>query len=182
MGGRVLALDAICNASFFFAGEWSPALKRNQSRDLLRHLLCRLYGASKGQLFHARLRASHASLAAELDLSREWVCKLSGRLQEAKWIEYTALRLPDGKHEIGCFRPGRMLKRLLCMLLGYRKPKSRVNTFSHSFPLPKKEREKILSLARKKQLEREQQPPSPETIRKVPILGIWLKRGGEETV
>src|SRR4051812_18473469 len=156
MGSRVLTLDNILSAAFFFVGKWTPALKRNQSRDLLRHLLCRLYGASKGDLFHARIRASHASLGAELDLSREWVCKLGQRLQEAGWIQYQALRLPDGTYEIGCFRPGRMLKRLLCMLLGYRKPRRRVNDFSQSFPLPKTEREKILSLVRKRQLEREQ--------------------------
>jgi hypothetical protein len=177
MASRVLALDAICKASFYIAGEWSPALKRNQSRDLLRHVLCRLHGASKGQLFHARLRASHASLADAVGLSREWVCKLSGRLVAAGWIEYTALRLPDGTYEIGCFRPGRMLKRLLCMLLGYRKPKRRVNEFSHSSSLPETEREKLLSLARKHQLERERQPPSPEMLRKVPLLKAWLERG-----
>ena len=177
MASRVLALDAICNASFYFAGEWSPALKRNQSRDLLRHVLCRLHGASKGQLFHARLRASHASLADAVGLSREWVCKLSGRLVAAGWIEYTALRLPDGTYEIGCFRPGRMLKRLLCMLLGYRKPKRRVNNFSQSFPLPETEREKIFSSAKKQQLEYEKKPPSPEILRKAPLLGTWLQRG-----
>ena len=103
MGGRVLTLDNIQGATFFFVGKWTPALKRNQSRDLLRHLLCRLYGASKGNLFHAKLRASQASLAAELDLSREWVCKLSRRLQEAKWIEYTAVRLPDGTYRSAAF-------------------------------------------------------------------------------
>jgi hypothetical protein len=180
--GRELALDNILSATFFFAGKWTPALKRNQSRDLLRHVLCRLHGASKGDLFHARIRASHASLGAELGLSREWTCKLGQRLHDAGWINYRALRLPDGKFEIGVFSVGRKLKRLLCMLLGYRKPKRRVNNFSHSSPLPETEREKILSLARKRQLERERQPPSPETIRKVPILGIWLKRGGGETV
>jgi hypothetical protein len=180
--GRELALDNILSASFFFVGKWSPDLARNRSRDLLRHLLCRLYGASKGQLFHARIRASHASLGAELDLSREWVCKLGQRLKDAGWIDYRALRLPDGTFEIGVFSVGRQLKRLLCMLLGYRKPKRRVNSLSPSSPLPETEREKILSLARKKQLEREQQPPSPETIRKAPILGLWLKRGGGEAV
>jgi hypothetical protein len=182
MGGRVLALDNILSAAFFFAGKWSPALKRNQSRDLLRHVLCRLHGASKGDLFHARLRASHASLGAELGLSREWTCKLGQRLRDAGWVDYRALRLPDGTFEIGVFSVGRTLKRLLCMLLGYRKPKRRVNEFSHSFPLFEKEREKLFSLTKHRQLEREQQPPSPEMIQKVPILGIWLKRGGEATV
>jgi hypothetical protein len=175
--GRELALDNILSATFFFAGKWTPALKRNQSRDLLRHVLCRLHGASKGDLFHARIRASHASLGAELGLSREWTCKLGQRLHDAGWINYRALRLPDGKFEIGVFSVGRKLKRLLCMLLGYRKPKRRVNNFSHSFPLPETEREKFLSLARKRQLEREQQPPSPEVLRKVPLLTTWLGRG-----
>ena len=177
MGSRVLALDNILSATFFFVGQWTPGLKRNQSRDLFRHLLCRLHGASKGDLFHARLRASHASLGAELGISREWTCKLGRRLQESGWLEYRALRLPDGTFEIGVFSAGRKLKRLLCMLLGYRKPKRRVNTFSHSFPLPETEREKSLSIARKHQLERERQPPSPEVLRKVPLLKAWLDRG-----
>src|SRR5262245_37071869 len=180
MGVRALELDNVQSASFFFVGKWSPALKRNQSRDLLRHLLCRLHGASKGNLFHARIRASHASLGAELGLSREWVCELGQRLQAAGWIEYRALRLPDGKYEVGCFRPGRMLKRLLCILLGYRKPKHRVNTFSHSFPLPETERVKIFSLAKKRQLERERQPPNPEVLRKVPLLKTWMERGNAD--
>jgi hypothetical protein len=177
MGIRVLALDNILSATFFFVGKWTPTLKRNQSRDLLRHVLCRLHGASKGDLFHARIRASHASLGAELGLSREWTCKLGQRLHDAGWIDYRALRLPDGKFEIGVFSVGRKLKRLLCMLLGYRKPKRRVNEFSHSFPLLQKEREKIFSLARKKQLEREHQPPNQEMLRKVPLLKTWLERG-----
>jgi hypothetical protein len=181
MGGRVLALDAICNASFFFAGKWAPELKRNQSRDLLRHLLCRLYGTSKGSLFHAKVRASHANLGAELGLSREWVCKLGRRLQDAGWINYRALRLPDGRHEIGVFSVGRTLKRLFCMLLGYRKPKRRVNDFSHSFPLFEKEREKIFSFTQKRILEREQEPLAEHVLEKMPLLRQWLTRGNPET-
>jgi Crp-like helix-turn-helix domain len=174
--GSGLALDNILSATFFFAGKWTPGLKRNQSRDLLRHLLCRLYGASRGSLFHARIRASHASLGAELGLSREWVCKLGQRLQDSGWIRYRALRLPDGTFEIGVFSAGRQLKRLLCMLLGYRKPKHRVNSRSPSFPLPEAERAKRISLARKQQLEREQEPPKPETLTKLPLLKAWLQR------
>ena len=177
MGSCALALDNILSATFFFAGKWSPGLKRNQSRDLLRHVLCRLHGASKGDLFHARIRASHASLGAELGLSREWTCKLGQRLRDAGWIDYRALRLPDGTFEIGLFSAGRKLKRLLCMLAGYRKPKHRVNDFSHSFPLSQTEREKIFSAARKQQLEHERRPPSHETLGRLPLLKTWLERG-----
>src|SRR4051812_42321731 len=181
MGSRVLTLDNILSAAFFFVGKWTPALKRNQSRDLLRHVLCRLYGASKGDLFHARIRASHASLGAELGLSREWTCKLGQRLRDAGWVDYRALRLPDGTFEIGVFSAGRKLKRLHCMRGGYPNPKHRGNDFTQFFPLLEKERKKIFSLARRRNFGRKQQPPSPDTIRKVPILGIWLKRGGGET-
>jgi Crp-like helix-turn-helix protein len=182
MGSRALALDNILSATFFFAGKWTPALKRNQSRDLLRHVLCRLHGASKGDLFHARIRASHANLGAELGLSREWTCKLGQRLREAGWIDYRALRLPDGTFEIGLFSAGRKLKRLLCMLAGYRKPKHRVNEFSHSFPLPQKEREKIFSTARKQQLEHERRPPTQDTLSRLPLLKAWLERGGTNII
>ena len=177
MGSGTLALDNILSASFFFAGKWSPEIKRNQSRDLLRHLLCRLHGASKGNLFHARIRASHANLGHEVGLSREWTCKLGQRLQASGWISYRALRLPDGKYEVGLFSAGRQLKRLLCLLLGYRKPKHRVNKLSPSFPLPETELEKLLSSARKRQLEHERKPPNQETLSKLPLLTTWLKRG-----
>ena len=177
MGGTVLSLDNILSATFIFAGKWTPALKRNQSRDLLRHLLCRLHGASKGDLFHARLRASHAGLGAHLGLSREWTCKLGQRLQDSGWIVYRALRLPDDKFEVGVFSAGRQLKRLLCMLLGYRQPQRRVNEFSQSPPLLRTEREKVLSFARQKQLELERKPPSEELLGRVPLLKVWLTRG-----
>jgi hypothetical protein len=180
--GRELALDNIQSAAFFFAGKWTPGLRRNQSRDLLRHLLCRLYGASKGSLFHARIRASHADLGHELGLSREWVCKLGQRLQGSGWVQYRALRLPDGTYEVGVFSAGRQLKRLLCMLLGYRKSKHHVNDRSLSLPLLQKEREKIFSFRQKKILECEQQPPSRETLGKLPLLKTWLKRGSPESV
>ena len=180
MGESALTLDNILAASQFFVGKWTPALKRNQSRDLLRHLLCRLHGASKGNLFDAKLRASHADLGQELGLSREWVCKLGQRLQASGWIQYHASRLPDGTYEIGVFSAGRTLKRLLCMLLGSRKPKNRVNDVSPSFPLLQKERKKIFPLARKQPLEREKEPLPEQVLEKMPLLRQWMKRGPTE--
>jgi hypothetical protein len=174
--GRELSLDNIQSSAFFFAGKWTPGLKRNQSRDLLRHLLCRLYGASKGSLFRARIRASHADLGAELGLSREWTCKLGQRLRASGWVHYRALRLPDGTYEVGVFSAGRTLKRLLCMLLGYRKPKHHVNSRSLSLPLLQKEREKMFSFQRKQVLERENEPPSGQTLERLPLLRTWLSR------
>jgi hypothetical protein len=172
-----LSLDTIANASFHFSSVWTPELKKGQAQHLLQHLLNKLYGASKGNLFHAQVRASHASLGAAIGVSREWVCTLSQRLQACGWIAFRAARLADGKFEIGVFSAGRKLKRLLCMLLGYRKPKHRVNPRPQSFPLSQEEREKSFSSARQQQLEREKKPPSPETLRKAPILEAWLQRG-----
>src|SRR5688500_18790053 len=100
MGHGILALDSILSATFFFTGKWTPALTRNQSRDTLRLILCKLYGASRGSLFHARTRCSHAALADSLDLSREWTCKLIARLRVTGWIQTEARRLPDGKQEV----------------------------------------------------------------------------------
>jgi hypothetical protein len=143
----ILTLDTICNSATYFVGQWTPELKRNQSRDLLRLVLSKMYFPSSGNLFHARIRASHAGLAASLDLSREWTCKLVGRLREAKWITTEAPRLPDGKQEITIFRPGRMLKKLLVMLLKskQRSQKNRVNTSSQKF-LTQEERERNKAL------------------------------------
>jgi DNA-binding Lrp family transcriptional regulator len=139
MGSHALTLDTILSATVFFSGKWTPALKRNQSGETLRLILCKLYGASRGSLFHAQMRCSHAALADSLDLSREWVCKLISRLRESGWITTEARRLPDGKQEVTIFRAGPMLKRLLVMLLKskQRVGKSRVNDASQK--IPKKE-------------------------------------------
>jgi DNA-binding Lrp family transcriptional regulator len=138
MGGSVLALDNIVSATFFFAGRWTPGLKRSQARDLLRLLVCKLYGVSHGQLFHAHLWASQSALAADLGISREWCNQLVGRLVEARWVHYTAERLPNGKFEVGTFRTGRTLKRLLCVLLGYRRRRpNHVKSSSQKIPTQK---------------------------------------------
>jgi hypothetical protein len=111
-------LDSIANAATYFLSQWTPDLKRNQSSYLLTLIISKLYGASKGSLFHARSRASHASLAASLNLSREWTCKLIGKLREAGWITTEAPRLPNSPlQEVTIFKPGGKLKKLLVMLL-----------------------------------------------------------------
>ena len=132
----MLKLDQIWSATFYFAGIWTPALKRNQSRDALRLILCKLYGASRGSLFHAQMRCSQAALADSLDLSREWTCKLIARLREAGWITTEARRLPDGKQEVTVFRTGAKLKKLLVMLLRskQRSKHCRVNNTSQKAP------------------------------------------------
>src|SRR5829696_6211830 len=136
MGGHTLTLDTILSATFFFSGKWTPALKRNQSGETLRLILCKLYGASRGSLFHAQVRCSHVALADSLDLSREWTCKLIARLRASGWITTEARRLPNGKQEITIFRAGAMLKRLLVLLLrsNQRHTKSRVNDTSQKLP------------------------------------------------
>jgi hypothetical protein len=135
MGGSILTLDNVVSASFFFAAKWTPGLKRSQARDLLRLLVCKLYGVSHGHVFHAQVRASQAGLAADLGISREWCNQLVGRLVESRWVHYTTERLPNGKFEVGVFRPGRTLKRLLCVLLGYRQRRpNHVNSPSQKIP------------------------------------------------
>jgi hypothetical protein len=112
-----------------------------------------MYGVSKGNPFRATLRTSQTSIAATAELSREWTCTLIGRLCEAGWLSYYAPRLPDGHFEVGVFRPGKKLKRLLCMLAGYRrKPRpgqNRVKDCSQLKPLSDNERENILSSLKK---------------------------------
>lgn len=142
----ILNLDTIISSSFFFAGQWTPELKRNQSRDLLRLVLSKMYFPSQGNLFHARIRASDAALADSLGLSREWTNTLKGRLCKAKWITTEAPRLPDGKQEITIIRVGKRLKRLLVMLLkSKQRIKTRVNTSSQKVPT---EEERVKNKAR----------------------------------
>jgi hypothetical protein len=51
--GRGGVVASLCH----FVPKWTPALRRNASPYLLRLLVCKLYGASKGNLFHAKIRA-----------------------------------------------------------------------------------------------------------------------------
>jgi hypothetical protein len=132
-----ISLDTVVSSALFFSGKWTPALKLNQSRDVLRAVLNKLHGASQGSMFRARVRCSHAALAASCELSREWTCTLIGRLRDAGWIETSAPRLPDGKQEVTTFKPGRTLKRLLVMLLRSRQrrgPHGRVNETFQKIP------------------------------------------------
>jgi ferredoxin-NADP reductase len=96
-----------------------------------------MYPLCGGSLFHGKAQASHAALGASLGLTREWTGKLLKKLRDAKWIETYAPRRPDGKlREIMIYRPGKMLKRLLIMLLRskQRSQKPHVNTFSQKVP------------------------------------------------
>lgn len=131
-----ITLDTTISSAHYFVGQWTPDLKRNQSRDLLRLILSKMWFLCHGNLFNGRIRASDAALADALDLSREWTNTLKGRLREEKWITTEAPRLPDGKQEITIIRPGKRLKRLLVILLKskQRSQKNRVNTSSQKIP------------------------------------------------
>jgi DNA-binding Lrp family transcriptional regulator len=177
MGGRVLALDVVLSAVFFFAGKWSPTLKRNQSRDLLRFLLCRLYDQGRGDLGRAQLTLAQATLARKCGLSRQWIGILLNRLQESGWIEYTSPVLDDGMRGSCIFRVGRQLKRLLVMLLKSRKRKTPTKSDANKawqFS-PSKEEKKQKAI-----LEKESQLPRPEVLKKIPLLKQWLERGNKD--
>jgi len=188
MGKDVLALDTIISAVFCFAGKWTPELKGNQSRDLLRFLLCRLYDQSRGQLVNAQLTLAQGTLASKLGLSRQWVGALLERLQEAGWIEYYAPVLSEGMRGSTIFRVGGQLKRLLLMLL---KSKRRLPALPHRqaggrqgktsrkpadnnpwqfSPSQEERRQQQL-------LEQENTPPTPELLKRIPLLQRWLDRG-----
>src|SRR5262245_53870999 len=174
MGSCVLALDVVLSACFYFTGKWAPALKRNQSRDLLRFLLCRLYDESRGQLVHGQVTLAQGTLARKLGLSRQWVGILLERLQQAGWIEYTAPVLDDGMRGSTIFRVARQLKRLLVMLRKSKQRKTLTNSDVHTrgqfYPSTEVKRLKTI-------LERENTPPKPELLQRIPLLGTWLNRG-----
>ena len=145
MGSGALALDTVLSSLWWALGKWTPALTRNRSDRLLRLLTLKFYGASRGALFTAQIQASQDALAHELGLSREWTNKLLARLAAAGWIHSYAPRLPDGRYLPCLMRPGGQLKRLLCVLLRYRKPHaSRVNDASPSLPPSRAVKEKNL--------------------------------------
>jgi len=189
--GYGLSLDSICNASYFFALEWTPdTLKGNRSRDVLRLIISKLYGAGQGNLFHAKMRATHQSLADKLLLCREWTSKMIGRLREARWLETFALRLPDGKQDVTLFRPGKMLKRLLLMLFRSRqRPHGSSRVIDPSQIIPKhqefakkpllspEERQKKMLSRLEKIKASENQPPTAQQMANIPLLEKWLERG-----
>ena len=143
---QAVSLDTVVASLCYFMPKWTPALQRTASLYLLRLLVCKLYGASKGNLFQAKIQASQDSLAASLNISREWTNHLLARLKAEGWIEAYAPRLPEGRFLPCLFWPGRRLKRLLCMLIGSRRPRpSRVKPGPQSLPLPPRAREKSLS-------------------------------------
>lgn len=130
-----ISLDSIANAATYFSGKWNPELKRNQSQQLLTLILDKLYWPTRanifrGNPFHARIQASHAALGETLELSRVWICKLTRKLRDAKWIETYAPRKPNGKYqEVTIYRPGKKLKKLLVMLLkSHQRPENHIST------------------------------------------------------
>src|SRR5262245_11501783 len=118
---KFLSLDTIQHATSQHARKWTPALCRNQSRDVLDYLLSKLYDLSPS-LVGATLTLSQAAVARKLKLSREWVGKLYQRLQAEGWIEYYAPVLSDGHNGPTLVRIGRRMKWLLVRL---RKAKQR---------------------------------------------------------
>lgn len=143
---QAVSLDTVVASLAYFLPKWTPALSRNASRDLLRLVVCKLYGASKGNLWQARIQASQEALASSVGRSRVWTNQLLSRLKAEGWLEVYAPRLPDGKFLPCLFWPGRRLKRLLCLLVGYRRPRrSRVKTTRQSVPLSRAARERSLS-------------------------------------
>jgi hypothetical protein len=131
---QYLSLDTIISALWYQLPRRSPKLRRNAAPYLLRGLVSKLYGVGKGNLWGAQVRASQSALAKDLGVSRQWVNELIQRLVTAGWLSYHAPRLPDGHFEIGFFKIGPQLQRLLCALLGSQRSKSRVNSLRQLIP------------------------------------------------
>jgi Mn-dependent DtxR family transcriptional regulator len=174
MGGTTLTLDTILSATFHFTTKWSSDLQSNKARDLLRYLVCRIYDEGRGQLMNTQLTLAQTTLAQKLDMSRQWVGELVSRLNREGWIEHEAPKLPDGTNGSTMFRAGRMLKRLVVMLLKSRQRKSPTKLDAknpwHFSPL-RREKE-ILSI-----LNKEKEPPKPEILERIPLLKQWMERG-----
>lgn len=176
MGGRVLTLDNILSASLFFVGQWTPELRRNQSRDILRFLLCKLYDRSHGKLHTAQITLAQTTLARKLGVSRQWVGTLLSRLQSGGWIQYSSPVLEDGMHGSTVFRIGRQLQRVLVMLTKSnhgKKPTNLVAKERWQFS-PSTEEKRLIQIQKN-----EKRLPSPEVLSRFPLLRAWLQRGKE---
>ena len=177
MGGSAIALDNILSATFYFSVKWSSDLQSNKARDVLRFLLCRLYDEGRGQLVNAQLTLAQTTLAQKLGMSRQWVGELVRRLEREGWLEYYAPTLPDGTNGSTIFRVGRQLKRLLVMLSKSKRGKKPVKPAANPRWLfsPTNIEKQLLSIQQK-----ENQPPNPSLLNKIPLLQTWMQRGEEK--
>jgi len=141
-----LSLDTIVSALWYQLPRRSPTLRRNAAPYLLRGLVSKLYGAGKGNLWGAQVRASQAALAKDLGVSRQWTNELIQRLVSAGWLRYHAPRLPDGHFEVGFFKIGPQLQRLLSALLGCRRAKFHVNSPRQLIPTKEQVEKNLLFL------------------------------------
>ena len=123
---------------------------------------------------NTQLTLAQTTLAQKLNMSRQWVGELVSRLDREGWIAHESPTLPDGTNGSTIFRAGRMLKRLVVMLLKSKQRKSSIESPAkdrwHFSPL--KREKKILEL-----LQKENEPPTPAMIEKMPILKTWMERG-----
>ena len=174
MGSGTLALDNVLSATFYFVAKWSPDCHRNQGRDLLRYLLCRLYDEGRGNFFTAHLPLAQTTLAKKLGLSRQWVGELVRRLEQAGWIRHYSPTLPDGTNGSTIFTIGPQLKRLLITLAKSHRRKSPMKatarTHWHFSPTPVEKKQILIR-------EKEELPPSETVLSKIPLLKRWLERG-----
>lgn len=175
METQTIALDTILSAVDHHTQKWSQGIESNKAGRLLRYLIIRLYDAGRGHLMNTSLTLAQTTLAEKLEVSRRWTGVLVGRLGREGWLEYESSKLPDGMNSSSVWRIGRMLKRLLIMLAKSKRGRSPISKPTNKrFHFSPRELEKrILSI-----LEREKEPPKPETIERIPLLGDWLKRGG----
>lgn len=172
--GNFLTLDTVQNSVNSFVLKWTPELDHNKSRDVLKYLLTRLWDEGRGKLVNTTITLAQTTVARKVGLSRQWVGILLDRLQSAGWIEYAAPWVGPGMRGSTMYTIGRKLKQLLCMLgksrKGERAQKSGAKT-RWLFSPTKLEKEKLLLL------QRENEPPRPEILAKVPLLKTWWERG-----
>lgn len=177
MGGDTLTLDQIWSATSTFTIKWSQGIESNKAHRVLHYLLCRLYDTSRGNLVNTSITLAQTTLSKKLGISRQWVGELVGRLEREGWVEHSSPKLPGGMNGSSIWRAGRMLKRLVVMLLksNQRKnPKKSVARNTWHFSPLKREKE-LLSI-----LNKEKEPPCPALLERIPLLRVWLQRGKEE--
>jgi DNA-binding Lrp family transcriptional regulator len=182
MGGTTLALDTIVSAMFHSTTEWSQGLESNKARKVLRYVIYRLYAAGEGNLITAELQLAQATIAQRLEISKQWLCELTARLEREGWLEHFSPKLPDGMNGSTLWRAGRQLKRLVISLTKSAKKEADKRVAPQSKAL----NETRIFLPFFKGMKNFFYPPTkneplkPETITKIPLLERWLKRGETE--
>jgi hypothetical protein len=182
----LFSLSDFVAAGTNYLTQWTPGIDRGRIPRLLRYLIIKFYGAG-GSILNARIEIAQETLAGKVNIKRAWCNVQLGRLVEAGWICVYAPKLPNGMNARSVITLGPKLKQMVYILqkTAAKPAKALAKAAKSAMKSAVRRTKHFLSYEEEKRLKtihaREQQPPTPELLRHIPLLGTWLKRGKTDT-